>query len=114
VSFGDPQSLDYCVVRLATPTGDVELPVGELVAGAALTQAHAALQGVLGRISAGAVAHRSYPKGLDGPHIAFPSRSGQPAMEMAELHVALRTGATDAAACAAVRALAGPVFAHLP
>jgi hypothetical protein len=49
-----------------------------------------------------------------GPHIAFPSRSGQPAMEMAELHVALPIGATDAAACAAVRALAGPVFAHLP
>jgi hypothetical protein len=240
VSFGDPQSLDYCVVRLATPRGDVELHVGELVAGAALTlvappgpggcadhvtfadevvlmtaatasgpsttttcaAVQAALRGVLARISAGAVAHRSDPKGsfvsVDacavltpkvvlgsalsmgntrivphpaghqceyvapstyvalvlaaayarfdggpgsttlviahhqvvlvpeqpdgragecvgyGPHIAFPSRSGQPAMEMAELHVALPTGATDAAACAAVRRLAGPVFARLP
>ena len=49
-----------------------------------------------------------------GPHIAFPSRSGQAAMEMAELQVALPAGSTDAAACADVRALAQTVFARLP
>lgn len=49
-----------------------------------------------------------------GPHIAFPSRSGEAAMEMAELHVALPDGASDATACSAVRALARSVFAHLP
>jgi hypothetical protein len=49
-----------------------------------------------------------------GPHIAFPSKSGQPAMEMAELHVALPSTATDDRACADVKALARTVFAHLP
>jgi hypothetical protein len=48
------------------------------------------------------------------PHIAFPSGSGQPAMEMAELHVVLRSGAADADACGRVRALAPQVFKHLP
>ncbi len=49
-----------------------------------------------------------------GPHIPFPSGSGQPAMEMAELHVALPTVATDEQACTLVRTLAPAVFARLP
>jgi hypothetical protein len=49
-----------------------------------------------------------------GPHIPFPSRSGEAAMEMAELHVALPDGSTNATACADVRALAQTVFARLP
>jgi len=35
-------------------------------------------------------------------------------MEMAELHVALPAGSSDAAACAQVGALARSVFARLP
>lgn len=49
-----------------------------------------------------------------GPHVPFPSRSGQAAMEMAELHVALPAGSSDTAACAEVGALARSVFARLP
>jgi hypothetical protein len=48
------------------------------------------------------------------PHIAYPSRSGQPAMEMAELHVSLPDGAPAAQACKDVKALAATVFARLP
>jgi hypothetical protein len=258
-TFGDPQSMDYCVVIFQTPAGDVELHLGELVdgqhdaappratqpldGGAVVVQgaqgatscqdrvdfadhlsllsvalppygtdvvgtcaiADVGLTGALVAIAGGKVAHRSYParsfglvdpcgaltraavartlpalaktpvvshpakhqcefgtRGASttyaalvlgaayqrfdggptsttitvaghrvvliptqptgrptectgyGPHIAFPSRSGQPAMEMAELHVSLPDGAAGAQACRDVRALAATVFARLP